>query len=503
MPDTAGKVLLSMEEILPFDLSFVLDTGRTPDRSHILQDTLAGMRIHSERLVIRRRSGSSYVLGNTQVPDGSADEEAYCRDFIYGLRKALARAIVRRVPSFLFLGPRAVIHPNFRSIASSLRLPDEFEMYIVGCVHSLEPRYLTGRSFVPSEPSHVAGIIVSSSCYYATLKILRASSVERSGSCQDLLMKLWNSLRTYCCQPNLAWTSGAGQRPGNYSSDGFQIADRHVAMNALRALLRLPRAKYPQRPRLALLFLTVADLKNERTWKEFLQQDPDGVRVFSHQKYPDLVTDTLLQQRRIKAYFETEWGDISLVRATRALLLEALSDESITHFALVSDACIPAKPLPEILRHLAFDPRSMMRFRRLSEASPLQQSRARAMSFLPPECIRFQSQWFLFDRITAVFAASVDLTDKFADIEVPDECYFATILALQGFPLDGFFNNSSVTWADWQDRRGRPKEWKSVSPHIVGEIVASGAHFARKFDSGSGMDSYGMHKTTPNYNIKS
>lgn len=48
----------------------------------------------------------------------------------------------------------------------------------------------------------------------------------------------------------------------------------------------------------------------------------------------------------------TAWGDWSLVAATHLLMKAALADPSITHFQLLSEACLPVKPISEFEDYL-------------------------------------------------------------------------------------------------------------------------------------------------------
>lgn len=54
----------------------------------------------------------------------------------------------------------------------------------------------------------------------------------------------------------------------------------------------------------------------------------------------------------LKSPVQTAWGDWSLVAATLKLMEEALADPRVTHFQLLSESCLPVKPVEEFERYL-------------------------------------------------------------------------------------------------------------------------------------------------------
>jgi hypothetical protein len=247
--------------------------------------------------------------------------------------------------------------------------------------------------------------------------------------------------------------------------------------------------------KLGLLFLTRGDVNQPTIWREFVEEAPERVRVFSHPKFPERLKGGFLEGTAIKEQFETKWGDISLVRASRAMLLEALEDESLTHFALLSEACVPVRPLLEVLRRLELDPRPQFGFKTLKEASARHASRIGAVPEVPAGCWRFTSQWWLLDRTAAILAAGPDYTPLFETMFVPDEGYFATVLAMQGYPLEGEVLKKDVTWTWWEKDAGSPNEWPRLPLERLEGLLHSGALFARKFPKGADIGHLGLHRS--------
>lgn len=249
------------------------------------------------------------------------------------------------------------------------------------------------------------------------------------------------------------------------------------------------------RPRVGLLFLTRGEVNHPRIWREFVDEAPGRVRVFSHPKFPAQVKGGFLDGTSIRERFETKWGDISLVRASRAMLLEALKDESLTHFALLSEACVPVRPLPEILKRLELDSRPQFGFKTLKEASARHASRIGAVPEVPAGCWRFTSQWWLLDRTAAILAAGQHYTPLFEKMFVPDEAYFATVLAMQGYPLEGEVVKKDITWTWWERDAGSPNEWPELPQERLEGLLHSGALFARKFPKGADVRRMGLHRS--------
>jgi hypothetical protein len=341
------------------------------------------------------------------------------------------------------------------------------------------------------------------------------------------LALLHDEIPTYAAYPNLAWQDVSDSnlmhsKYSNYTSDGRQknwvaaVAGllgevEHRTSNiehrtSKEEEKKLNEVEGRRRAKLGLLFLTRGDVNHPRIWREFVAEAPGRVRVFSHRKDRGAemrgglksalhAGAPFLVGTEIREHFETEWGGLSLVRASRAMLLEALEDESLKHFVLLSEACVPVRPLPEILRRLEIDPRPQFGFKTLKEAVARHANRAGAVPQVPGGCWRFTSQSWLMDRAAALFAAGADYTPLFAKMEIPDEAYFATVLAMQGYPLEGEVVKTNVTWTWWEKDAGSPNSWPELPRERLEGLLHSGALFARKFPPGADIGKYGLHRS--------
>ena len=191
----------------------------------------------------------------------------------------------------------------------------------------------------------------------------------------------------------------------------------------------------------------------------------------------------------------TCWGDISLVRAMLALLREGLAHSDITHFAFVSESCVPIKPWREMKRLLRIDPRSMMD---LEDSSSMQKKhfrRLQSIRRLPENVMLKHSQWVLLDRAAASCVSEHDFTMHFSSIEAPDEHYFGSVLAMRGFPIQERVRFTPLTWLKWETWPiTTPTCHKETDCSMAIDLATFPGFFARKFPPNSDIAKWGLHR---------
>ena len=423
-------------------------------------------------------------------------------------RLALREAARRKAPAVLLLEDDVVFHPNFRALIESVELPEDWGIFYLGCTHNQPPEWAGTRVVRASYAVDTHAIAVREPYYKRVMEMLDRHGKPALGvakASDQFIALLHKEIPAYACYPNLAWqdVSGSdllGVNYSNYHGDGLQRNWAWAVDSLLKELTGEGRSgtgveKDTPAARLGLLFLTRGDVHHPQIWREFVTEAPDRVRVFSHSKHPEELKGGFLEGTEISEHFETVWGGIGLVKAARAMLLEALEDETLTHFALLSESCVPIRPLPEILRRLEIDPRPQFGYKTLKDASLRQGPRAEGVPQMPQGCWRFQSQWWLLDRVAATFSAGQDFTEMFEKMAVPDEAYFATVLAMQGYPLEGHVLKKDVTWTWWEKDAGSPSAWETMPKDRLTEMIHSGALFARKFPKGADIGKYGLHRS--------
>lgn len=536
-----------------FPLRFWINLGRREDRRVETEARLDEIGITAERFAaVDAKWMRKKPHVEKQKPDGKSaakpdDAEAAASKEVRGYesagryalaltqRLAIREAARRKAPAVLIFEDDVVFHPNFRTLIESVELPEDWGICYLGCTHNEPPVWAGSRMVRVGWAVDTHAIAVNARYYRKVMEILDRHGKPDLGiakASDQFIALLHKQVPTYACYPNLAWQDDSGSdllghKYSNYQADGLQRNWTDSVSHLLPELVREPTDEvggeeesnviafqpapggntsendFPGRPpgrgrkqpKLGLLFLTRGDVNHPGIWQEFAAEAPDRVRVLSHVKQPEKVKSAFLQGTRIQQQIHTEWGEIGLVKASRELLLEALEDESLTHFVLLSESCVPIRPLPEILRRLELDPRPQFGFRTLETAHLRHVTRIGKVPQIPKGCWRFHSQWWMLDRVAAVFAAGQDFTDLFAKMLAPDEAYFATVLSMQGYPLEGNVLKKDVTWTHWEKDAGSPNVWDSLPADRLEDMIHSGALFARKFPKGADIGKYRLHRS--------
>ena len=421
------------------------------------------------------------------------------------LRLVFRRARRDRAAAVLIFSDEVMFHPNIAALMAAVELPLDWEIFHLG------------HTWLDDAPEPVAagiarvrkGIGFDAFAVRAGAMEGVAKALNRGGeriplTVEEVLSSVQERLATYACFPNLAWRDADGHDPDKAGKAGYgvggtqtvQPARAEALFQAMFASGRAAEIAGPAlgRTRLALLFLTKGDTHHGDIWREYIAEAPEAVRIFCHPKEPRLLAGGFLEGTSIQAHYDTAWGDVSLVRATLALLRAALEDEEMTHFVLLSESCVPVRPLPEVLKLLDWNPKSRFAWRDLGKASPTEKRRALELPQVPAACWRFQSQWWLLERTAAEWVARADYTDVFAKMEVPDEGYFSTVLCLLGYPLADRVVQTPCTWTHWEGGP-HPLEFAVLPTTEVESILESGALFARKFPRGADVGRFGLHRS--------
>jgi hypothetical protein len=530
-----------------FPLRYLINLGRRGDRRLRTANEFAKVGIDAERFPavdaqrieakLRQRRAENPDPPKFNGPIQSLSSLAEVRGYENAGRYALAltqrlaiRAAQRlKAPAVLLLEDDVVFHPNFLALFETIELPDDWGIFYLGCSHREAPSWAGARIVRCSFSVDTHAVAIRSTHYDAVIRKLdrhlKDDDQEVPKASDQYLALLHKEVPSYACYPNLAWQalSGSdlvGREYSNYTSDGRQrnwtpmISDLfNQAINpelirppmpevAIERETESPGRPLPSvvsggtsRPKIGLLFLTRGDVNHPDVWREFLDGGQEHVRILSHPKDASQLRGGFLEGTEIPDYFDTAWGTVSLVKASRALLLHALQDPTLTHFVLLSESCVPVVPLAEVIRRLQLDSRSQFSFQKWGRTHPRRESRSRVVPGVPSGCWRFTSQWWLLDRAAAIIASGPDYTPNFEAMFAPDEGYFATVLALQGYPLDGEVINADVTWTSWKTGKGSPEEWPNVTQDMIRSIVHSGAMFARKFPVGADIGKLGLHRS--------
>mgnify|MGYP002628233146 CR=1 FL=1 len=415
------------------------------------------------------------------------------------IRFAIRKAKQQKAPALLLLEDDAILHPNFRELISRIDLPDDWGIFYLGCQHTTRPVPHSKGLVKVTRALDSHAWAIHESAYDDVMAAMNAFNKPKpihALASDQFVAELQTKIPTFACYPNLAWQSIdesnlTGTTYSLYGKVGAQRIHPHIHKDLLTECLAPEILDKP--PKIALLFLTRSDVHHPEIWQEWLEQSPDRVKIFTHAKNPEELPGGFLDGTQIEDHHETSWGDISLVKASLALLKAALQDETLTHFALVSESCVPVQSLKRILLRLTHDKRTRFGFRDWGKASEASHHRSRLAPEIPQACWRFHQQWWLLDLAAAVMINRHDQTQKFAKMFAPDEGYFGTALMMEGYPVDDIVNDKDLTWTHWQKDAGSPASHPIILSEHLSEILDSDAFFARKFPKGADIGKYGLH----------
>lgn len=133
----------------------------------------------------------------------------------------------RNSAALLVIEDDAVFHPKFRERVAALELPDDWQIFYLGCQHLAPPKRVNEGIVRVTRALDTHAVAFRQSAYREVRKIMRG---RRSGRdlCNDVLLSaLHEELPTYAAFPNLVWQAQgqsdiAGYCYSNYDPNGRQ-----------------------------------------------------------------------------------------------------------------------------------------------------------------------------------------------------------------------------------------------------------------------------------------
>lgn len=495
---------MHFEEIFP--LRYYFNLGRREDRRAELEWNLDQVGLTVERFPA---VDARFVRNSRGYPNKGRYALALT------IRMAIRKAKQQKAKTLLLFEDDVIIHPNFLELMSQIELPTDWGIFYLGCQHVGQPTPYSEGVVRVTRALDAHAWAIHESAFNDVMHAMDSTRYPEDHyaiASDQYVADLQDRIPTYSCFPNLAWQSCdesdlTGTVYSLYGKTGAQTI-RPQLLDRLTTECLAPEV-LGKPVKLGLLFLTQGDVHHPKIWQEWVEQSPDKVKIFSHPKNPDELKGGFLEGTEIPEKIETAWGDVSLVRASLALLKAGLVDDTITHFALVSESCVPVQPLDQVLKKLTHDPRSQFGFRGIEKASEVSKLRFQGAEGIAEGCWRFHQQWWLLDRAAAKLAVKNDRTESFESIVASDEGYFGTILAMEGYPVDDLVYNKDITWTYWDKlekeeeakmkKIGQPGKAGSPASHLklekkhLVEILRSDAIFARKFPPGADISKYQLH----------
>jgi hypothetical protein len=243
---------------------------------------------------------------------------------------------------------------------------------------------------------------------------------------------------------------------------------------------------------IAFLFLMVKDSKATDIWKRFFHGvDTRRYNIYCHTKWNP--KDSFWTGCQIPIRIPTQWGDISLVKATLLLFQEALRDKSNQYFVLLSDSCIPIVDFDFLYRQLFSKGKSWIHYKKIpNRMIRYQQLEIGIRPELPWSKFYSQHQWVALQRshVKLILSMTPKYLRYFTRVHAADEHYLVSLLQISG-RLSTECYNHRITYCDWSHaKQSHPTEFRHVSDKLVTVAQSSGCFFLRKISDNCKIDSY-------------
>lgn len=276
---------------------------------------------------------------------------------------------------------------------------------------------------------------------------------------------------------NVRWGSPYHFLEQNEENEGFlKEAKKNGCLFARKFAPSYPQKELikfvKNKPKVALLFLTVKNLHHPEFWKKALSPYRDLFSIYVHSK--ETMTDEYFKKYRIAAHVPTSWA--IHMKAWQELLKEAIKDRRNKRFVFLSESCLPLWPLNEIYTKLFENNKSYMLY-----AKPWWGAPERTLTEFPEENQWGNHEWIILNRKHAEMIAKDDAVLPIAINHPLDiESYPATFLSLNN-ELDHVIPRLT-TYVNWS--LGNPYHFNDASElnmELLEEARAAGCLFARKF----------------------
>lgn len=236
-------------------------------------------------------------------------------------------------------------------------------------------------------------------------------------------------------------------------------------------------------------------LHQPAVWEDFFAavKDTSRYRVCVHAKHTmnPSRTPAFLRDAHIPDWIPTQWGDISLVKATLLLIRAALSIPEMEHCILVSPSCIPIVSFATLEKTL-IQHTSCIHYKHLSnKLNRYQLLHPHVKTRLPWDKFYCQYQWMaLCRRHAEKLWKTRHYVNFFLRVPAVDEHYFICVLYLLGCLKSSHSHPKNktlevlprkITYCDWSDSTSmHPREFKEITKHDLRRAYQQGCCFLRK-----------------------
>ena len=178
--------------------------------------------------------------------------------------------------------------------------------------------------------------------------------------------------------------------------------------------------------KIAFLFLIIDIIHNYKLWIKFFENAPkDQLSIYVHQK--KTVDIGWFNQYRLNITVDTQWGDISLVKAQNLLMETALRDISNKMFIFVSGTCLPIRDFNFIMTRLDVN------YSYFNMTHPAKSRYSAVKKYMSFDKFKKASQWCILNRKHALILmnAKNEMIEIFRNVFAADEHAYITTLYMR------------------------------------------------------------------------
>jgi hypothetical protein len=244
--------------------------------------------------------------------------------------------------------------------------------------------------------------------------------------------------------------------------------------------------------KIACCFLIYDTINHEELWKKFFDGvDKNKYNIYIH--YKDNTPLKYFEKHKLNNCVDTEWGTISLVKASNLLFKTAYDHDNENYkFVLLSNSCIPLKGFDKIYNKLTSND-----YGYLNASEDVNNKNCKIYKENPKKYGK-ASQWIILNREMVKETAFHDDTwidSNFGDVFAPDEIYYYTMLKHKNMENQLIIASNSATkgstfvyWPDMADYpysyegNSSPRAYDTISSEELIYLLNQPCLFGRKFN---------------------
>jgi hypothetical protein len=241
-------------------------------------------------------------------------------------------------------------------------------------------------------------------------------------------------------------------------------------------------------PQIGFLFLTRGEINNPDIWIQYFKNvDPNKYRLFIHPKDPKALRSALWSRNTVILNpIATNWGTISIVKATLILLNAANNNPNIKKFILVSESCIPTCSFDKLYDSIMCHNLSYISYNFSLNIDRLKIINNTSNLNLTTNLWAKQSQWMILDKkhVHMIFLNNIKNTlylNCFQYCPAADEHYFINFLIHICKCDQKTIINKKTTYVDWSTKLPHPRTFHYLDRNLVDYCKKNEMFFARKF----------------------